>query len=291
MKRLFIVDLDDTLLFEGALPPNVIEVWRRIVLSGAPVTIATARGLRAAMAPLGDAVPRLPIVALNGAVVATSDGKRADIQRIPVELVDPICRLAEQAGAIPCLLKTDGRNDSVFVPAGTDAFTDWTLGDAGYFKAHTIVRGPASDRRTNVVRIVLCTSSDIAERLHHRIENEFSALAGLTIPSRSKPGRAWFEIGATSATKAHGISHVASLLQVSLQDVVYYGDTISDLGAMAIVGEAVAVADAKDDVLAAAHRIIGPAGSGAVALDLLQRLNPGGNTAAPGPDRSAAQVR
>src|SRR4051794_5335655 len=123
MKRLFVVDLDDTLLSDGALPLNVVEVWRRIVLSGAPVTIATARGLRAAMAPLGDAVPSLPIVALNGAVVATSDGTHPDIQRIPIELVDPVRRLADEAGAIACLLDTDGRNDSVLVPPRTDAFT------------------------------------------------------------------------------------------------------------------------------------------------------------------------
>jgi hydroxymethylpyrimidine pyrophosphatase-like HAD family hydrolase len=277
MKRLFVVDLDDTLLCNGALPPNAVEVWRRIVLSGAPVTIATARGLRAATAPLGDAVPRLPIVALNGAVVATCDGSQPDVQRIPLEAVDPICRLADEAGAIPCLLATDGRNDSVFVPPCTDAFTDWTLNDAGYFKAHAIVRSPAPDHRTDVVRVVLCTTLDAAQRLHRRFENEFSGLAGLIIPSRGKPGHAWLEIGAANATKAHGISHVASLLQVSLQDVVYYGDAASDLGAMAIVGEAVAVADAEHDVRAAAHRIIGPAESGAVAFDLLERLNPGGD--------------
>jgi hypothetical protein len=43
---------------------------------------------------------------------------------------------------------------------------------------------------------------------------------------------------------------------------------------MEIVGEAVAVANAEDDVLAAADRIIGPAGSGAVAFDLLSRILP-----------------
>jgi hydroxymethylpyrimidine pyrophosphatase-like HAD family hydrolase len=208
-------------------------------------------------------------------------------------MVDPICRLAEEAGAIPCLLETDGWNDSIFVPALTDAFTDWTLDDAGYFRAYNIVRArsPDVDHRTNVVRVVLCTTSDVAEQLRQRINNELPDLTSLTIPCQGKPGQAWLEIGTTNATKAHGVSCVASLLKISLQEVVYYGDAISDLGPMAIVGEAVAVADAKDDVLAAAHRIIGPSKSGAVALDLLERWNPGVNTASAGPGRSAAQLQ
>jgi len=276
MPCLFVVDLDGTLLSEGALPPNVVQVWRQIVLSGALVTIATARGWRAATLPLGDAVPQLPIVVLNGAVVVSSDGKPANVQRIPIEVVDPICRLADKVGAVPCLLVTDGRSDSIFVPACTDAFTDWTLDHAGYFKAHHIIRGrsPALDHGTNVVRIVLCTTSDVAQQLHQCIINEFLGLSTLIIPSRDQPGRAWLEIGATNATKAHALSHVASLLKVPLRDVIYYGDAKADLGPMEIVGEAVAVANAEDDVLAAADRIIGPAGSGAVAFDLLSRILP-----------------
>jgi hydroxymethylpyrimidine pyrophosphatase-like HAD family hydrolase len=212
-------------------------------------------------------------------VVAASDGGIANVQRIPVELVDPICRLADEGRAIPCLLETDGRNESVFVPACTDAFTDWTVNDACYFKAHNVVRGrsPTLDEQTRIVRVVLCTTVDTAQQLHRNIKNRLSGLAITSVWSRGQPGRAWLEIGAANATKAYGVSHIASLLKSPLSDVVYYGDATTVLGPMAIVGEAAAVANAEDDVLAAADRIIGSAASGAVAFDHLERLGLGGN--------------
>ena len=37
-------------------------------------TVATSRGIRAAVAPLEEAHPKLPIIALGGAVVAYADG-------------------------------------------------------------------------------------------------------------------------------------------------------------------------------------------------------------------------
>lgn len=177
MKRLFVVDLDETLLSLGSLPPNTLPALRRIIFSGAPVTIATARGFRAAISPLDDAIPRLPIIALNGAVVASLNETGTAVDAIEPRLVAPVCRLGAELGATPCLLETDGRNESVFVPVTGDAFTDWSINEAVYFKAQNVFRdrSPTIAERARIIRVVFCTTVPIAQQLDRHIKERYPA--------------------------------------------------------------------------------------------------------------------
>ena len=274
MTRLFVVDLDETLLHLGSLPHNTLPALRRIMFSGAPVTIATARGFRAAISPLADAIPRLPIIALNGAVLASLNETETTVEAIEPRLVAPVCRLGAELGATPCLLETDGRNESVFVSARGDAFTDWSINAAVYFKAQDVIRdrSPTIAERARIVRVVFCTTVPIAQQLDRRVKEMYPALTTAAIWSRDQPGFAWLEIGGATATKAHGVANVASLLKLTMAEVVYYGDAGNDLAAMTMVGEAVAVSNADAEVLKIADRIIGSAESGAVVVDILKQL-------------------
>jgi hydroxymethylpyrimidine pyrophosphatase-like HAD family hydrolase len=275
VRHLYITDLDCTLLSKGALPPGTLRSLRRVIDSGADFTVATARGLCAAVAPLEDALPRLPIIALNGSVVAYSDGSQPVIERLAPETITPVCRLVDEVGAGHCLLATDGRHDIVFVPPRGDEFTDWSIDEAIYFKEHDVVRerSPTDLEWTRIVRIVVCSTMQKTAKLDRLIKLRCPSVSSVTIRSRDKPGFAWLEIGAPTATKAHAVKYLAAQFGYSLNDVVYYGDAASDLEAMTLVGEAVAVANAEADVRLAADRVIEEARTGAVVRDLLKRLS------------------
>jgi hydroxymethylpyrimidine pyrophosphatase-like HAD family hydrolase len=264
VKQLFIADLDDTLLSAGVLPPGVLAPLRRIIDSGAHFTVATARGLRAAVDPLKDALPRLPIIASNGAVVAYADGSQSAIKNLDPETLSSVVRLADGLGAAHCLVASNGRDDVVFAPTRGDEFTDWSIDKAAYFKAQAIVRGrpPTDVERAQVIQLVICSTVRKIETLEHLVKFTYPSVSTVIIRSRDMPDFAWFEIASPNATKAYAIKYLASLFNCQMKDVVYYGEAASDLGAMNLAGEAVAVANAEADVLLAADRVIEDARDG-----------------------------
>lgn len=274
MKRLYVADLDETLLSSGSLAPHVAPAWKRIVQSGAPVTIATARGFRGTVSALGDAVPRLPLITLNGAVVTSLDESVNMVEAIEPELLSPLARLGTELTAPAVFLATDGRSDTIYAPAPGDPFTDWTIDEIHYFRAHEVIRSglPALTGRMRIAKVVFCTTVPIAQELDRHIRGRYPTLSSAPIWSHDRPGFAWLEIGSAAGTKADAVARVASLLGYPMESVVYYGDSTNDLEVMQVVGEAVAVSNAESRVLDAAKRIIGSSKSGAVVLDLLEQL-------------------
>jgi HAD superfamily hydrolase (TIGR01484 family) len=275
VRHLFVTDLDDTLLSAGAMPREMLSSLRRIIDSGAAFTIATARGLRAALGPLDHAIPKLPVIALRGAVVAYADGSEPAVNGLDRELVIPIGRLGDELGAAWCLLATDGHKEVVFAPSRRDGFTDWSIQTADYFRAEVSVLDglSAETDQLHYIRVVFCSTVEKCERLNRLMALQYSSVSSVIVESRDMSGFAWLEVGASTATKAHAVKYLASRLGYSMKDVVYYGDAANDLEVMSLVGEAVAVANAEPDVLHAADRVIGEAKSGAVVLDLLERLD------------------
>jgi hydroxymethylpyrimidine pyrophosphatase-like HAD family hydrolase len=272
LKRLFVVDLDDTLLSGGVLPPHVAPLFREIIESGAPVTVATARGVRSVSLALGDAVPFLPIIALDGAVISEPRLGSVTIAPINAKLVRPLVDVGVHVGAVPCVLRSDGWNDTILAPDHADAFTRWSLFEAGYFREHEIVDSARTAAKSRVVKVIFCTSVATAEWLTRHITKRLPPLSIAVIRSWGRPGHAWLEVGAVRGTKVGALRRVASRLGYALSDVVYYGDGPNDVSVMMEVGESVAVSNADPEVLGKAHRVIGAAESGAVVVDLQHEL-------------------
>jgi hydroxymethylpyrimidine pyrophosphatase-like HAD family hydrolase len=275
MTRLFVVDLDDTLLSSGAIPSHVAERFHDIISSGAPVVIATARGVRGAMGSLADSAPYLPLIALNGAVIVDPRSGSIAVETIAPNLIGPISQFGTILGAPPCLLRTDGWLDEIIVPSEVDQFTHWSLYDANYFKAHEVINRDTaiSEFVTGIAKIVFCTTVATVEELTLFVSSTYPMLSTSVVRSHGRPGFAWLEVGTSTGTKTHAVSRVALRMECTMRDVVYYGNGPNDVSVMAAVGEAVAVANSDPEVHKIAHRVIGSAASGAVVLDLLNQLD------------------
>lgn len=274
MRRLFVTDLDETLLVKGNLPRDAMPTLQHIIDSGVLLTVATARGLRAATLALEDAVPLIPLIVSDGAVISYANGREATIRDLSAETVDFIARLAKEFGAPCCELATDNGDEVVFAPPRGDEFTDWSIDETFFFKAHTIVRGDSLERacRTNRIGVVICGTDEKAKALEAVIARSTARIASIVIRSRDRPGFSWLKVSAPSATKSDAVLRLAERFGLTMDDVVYYGDGANDLQVMNLVGEAVAVANADSEVLAAADRVIGAASTGAVAKDILDQV-------------------
>lgn len=78
MKKLYVSDLDGTLLDKNAtLPPRAAELLRELDSRGVAITYATARTIQSVRHILADAPVRYPVALMNGVVICDlADGER-----------------------------------------------------------------------------------------------------------------------------------------------------------------------------------------------------------------------
>ncbi|MCT2586698.1 HAD family hydrolase [Actinophytocola gossypii] len=90
-------------------------------------------------------------------------------------------------------------------------------------------------------------------------------LSGAGIEITYSTNRGLIELSAAGVTKASGLAEVCDLLSVRPERVVAFGDMPNDLPMLRWVGHGVAMANANDDVLAAADEVTAPNSDDGVA--------------------------
>jgi Cof subfamily protein (haloacid dehalogenase superfamily) len=91
---------------------------------------------------------------------------------------------------------------------------------------------------------------------------------GLSVESSLSPlmpDTAFLNMTSPGVGKGSGVRSVADAYGFTLDEVMMVGDSANDISAMRIVGAAVAMGNAEDDVLAAAHRVVGHVDRGGLA--------------------------
>ncbi|HEY4218309.1 MAG TPA: Cof-type HAD-IIB family hydrolase [Gemmatimonadaceae bacterium] len=97
-----------------------------------------------------------------------------------------------------------------------------------------------------------------------------------TSTSPVMPDTRFMNITAEGVDKASALRTVAAAYDVSLEDIMFVGDGLNDVGAMRIVGIPVAMANAEPEVRAVARKVVGDVDDGAAADALLFALASGG---------------
>lgn len=95
--------------------------------------------------------------------------------------------------------------------------------------------------------------------------------AGLTVgtaTSMAHPERTYLNVTAPGVDKAHAITAVADHLGIELASVAMIGDGHNDLPALQIVGSAIAMGQAADDIIGAAHLVTAAVTEDGVAVAL-----------------------
>lgn len=275
MKTLFVTDLDGTLLGSDS---RVSAVSARILSElnsrGALVTVATARTPATVVPLLEHTGMRVPAIVMTGASLwdfGTSG------------YLDPILFPHGVAS----------RTVGEFVSAGVNPFV-YTLGDDGRLTVwHNGGMTRHEDnfyqerRNLPLKRFVLDTADgyDIAYRdvilllgigETPRIEALAASLRGYGTLSVSayqdifNPEISYIEVFASGVSKADAVMRVKEM--TGADRVVVYGDNLNDLPMFAVADEAVAVANARPQVLAAADRIIGSNTDDSVPKDMMERV-------------------
>jgi len=261
MIRLIASDLDGTLIREGShyLNPEYFDVIRALAARGVRFVAASGRhysSMRALLEPVADEVI---FVAGNGSLVREKD-RLISVSALPpetaVSLVKDMRELADgrkiNCDLVDCVA-TESR-DETYIRWIRDSYKNTVR----CVEDLTLLTEP-------VIKCAMYCGGDAAPfvpALAERYRGICHVMAA---------GSAWVDAVCEGTDKAAAVSAIQETLGISREETICFGDNGNDVGMMGCAEESFTVADARDEVKAAARHVLGPVGEDPV-LGVLKGL-------------------
>ncbi|WP_368497593.1 HAD family hydrolase [Herbiconiux sp. A18JL235] len=247
MSAAFFSDIDGTLLgADREVSARTVSAIRRVIAAGYPFVLCSSRppaSMRLLEEPwAGASDTPLPLIAYNGGLVLLEDGTTAADVRLA----------ASDALAIFDACARLGVHGSFYSGDDWFAWADdrWAAREIENTKVTPRVEDAAWYRSSGTLdaapphKVMCMGAADSLDGIEALVASLPDAVG-----YRSKP--TYLEIAAAGCSKGTGAAVVAAHLGVPLSDCVFFGDNYNDLPAFEVVGTAVAVANARPEVLAA----------------------------------------
>lgn len=254
---IYLTDLDHTFLrSDQSVSPYSRDVWNRIA-PHRPLSVATARSLSKAHLFLDTLDLRVPMILLDGAMIVTPDKALVAIKTIDRSVGDALIEAGRRFDGIEPFvigLKDRDLNEAFRYPAYQTAMQRQVL-DAyeGDTRLEMHTRMHAMDETLKIVYMA-------EEKRLRPLTEHLKSLFGDTLEYKLSPekytGGYFLTILHPHGDKAHGMMQVAEYLQRDVHDFTVFGDSINDLGMFELAGTACAVANALDEVKAAADIVL-----------------------------------
>jgi len=245
---MFCSDIDGTLLNpERTLSPRTIAAIRAVREAGHSFALCSSRppaSMRILEAMYGGTGE--PLIAYNGGLVLSASGEVIyDIHISPASALE-VFALCLQLGVHASFYAGDE-----WYVWEHDHWSDREINNTGIYPQDQLAAHYVESGRvlTAPPHKIMCMG-DV--ELIDEIELALTARPEL-VTYRSKT--TYLEIASAECSKGAGLRAVAANLGVSLGECTFFGDNFNDLSAFEIVGTAVAVSNAKEEVLRVATTI------------------------------------
>lgn len=272
--RLVAIDLDGTLLdTNGRLEATQVEACRA-ASSACAIVIATGRRPRKARRLLDLFDFEHYIISCSGGVTEHRHSNRRvqtvcfDASSVSI-LVDAFSRFG-----VPALLSCcDGPNEEILVAGGPEAgryFTGYLAGNASS-RFRRVEHDQPVDANVNLVSAI--GPVEELEKLQHLIASEFPGSFSLQLVRHlSVPGAA-LDILPAGVSKWTALQTVSAELGLASDEIAAIGDDMNDLEMLRNAGVAIAMANARPEILAVAHHVTKSCDNGGVAYALKELLS------------------
>ena len=251
--RLVALDVDGTVVDrDGVLGPDMAEAIKAVVQADVPVVLATGRAwhsTRELFDLLG--LPPGPTVCSNGAVIVSYPPQEI-VQAVTFDPREVIERVVEFAPGTLIAVEEIGRGYRL-----NDHFP------GGDLTGEMVIESPEQLGAKPVTRIIL--------RDPHRSVDDFLALAahlGLQGVTYFVGWSAWLDIAPEGVNKATALARVAAGLGIAAEDVLAAGDGRNDIEMLRWAGRGIALAEAPEEVRAAADAVSPPFVEGGLVPEL-----------------------
>ena len=249
MSDIFITDLDKTFLKSDlSVGEFSKEVWNDLAKKGVPLGIATARSLKKSLEFLEGLQLDIPLILLDGAMVATADKKPIRIHALERERAKEIIHTVKHFLDIePFIVGYDGQiiDERFLYPAKLNTYQQQLVrsyeNDSRLRAKETI-----EPMEKNLKIVYMGTKEEMIA-----LEEELQALFGNSIEIKNSKDvyfDCWFlTVLHPYGDKSHALEDVLEYLDASSRQLHVFGDSLNDIGMFQKAGRAIAVQNAHEE--------------------------------------------
>ena len=268
-KPLYVSDLDGTLMrSDKSISRRSTEIINRLIAGGLCFTIATARTIRSASRIIRDIDFTLPVITLNGTVIADAKTEKPIVAALfsPEETAELRRLLHGHCGHLVVKAYRGDELHRTYLGGRQDPAFAGYLEEHGYDPFMSVADTEEEMFTGNVCYLSLIAAKEDLEGIHREVSGN-GRWETLLQKDTYLPFY-WLEIFPRGASKAEAILKLKE--EAGCDGVVMFGDSANDLPAFRIADECYAVSNASEEVRAAATAVIGSNDGDAVAEWLLR---------------------
>ncbi|BCD62508.1 hypothetical protein NitYY0826_C1386 [Nitratiruptor sp. YY08-26] len=239
----FISDVDKTLLRSDLKVSKFTqEIWNSFTK---PLSIATARsytGVKKLLAPLR---LQYPMILLDGAMIASSDGKIIKINALSKDITDEIIAVIEKEfDERPLIVGYDKDTERFLYPKKLNIHQKELL--QNYHNDKRILNIERLQGLEQNLKIVYLGDEKTLQSIEQKVKSLFRVESKLSKDPYQNCHFLTFLH--PKGDKAHALKELEEIVGVSPKDVTTFGDSLNDIGMFRLSGKAVAVANALEEV-------------------------------------------
>jgi hydroxymethylpyrimidine pyrophosphatase-like HAD family hydrolase len=256
LPTLYITDLDGTLLRgDSSLSPYAVEALNRMIGEGLMFSVATSRARQTTHKLIGTLNLSLPVVLGDGVFITDlATGRHRVIQSMARESWQPLFDLLRERDISPVVFSViDGAERASYLAGREGGAILRYLADRPGDPRMRPVSGYGELFAGEICHITLMEPEAIARALYQAIYAFGQYHASLTNDTYH-PEDWYLAVLPAGVTKASGVLRLKEL--AGADRIVCFGDNLNDLPMFAVADEAYAVANAKEEVKAAATGVI-----------------------------------
>lgn len=248
MKKIYITDLDHTFLRNDLTLSDFTKKTWNSKADDSLLSVATARTFKKSEQFLRGIHINLPMILLDGALIATQDKKIIDTKVLSKEVADAVIYEGGKFGIFPFVLSlADKSLNEAFLYSNTlnpdqkKVLSRYSKDD--HLQEHKDLR--AMDEN---FKIVYMGEETLLRELHEHFVKMFGDSLKFILAPEAYVGCYFLTVLHKHADKSHGIQSVSEHIGFELSRLSVFGDNLNDLGMFELAGTSIAVANAHEDV-------------------------------------------
>lgn len=251
MVKLIATDVDGTLLKDGTfdIDPQYEDVFGKLLDKGIRVVIASGRQYISSMKLFPNIGHRFEYIADGGATYRLN-GQVEAYQSIPVDMVEELLADFEKLED-PDLDISLNSSDRCYVPSQGSPMHLW-LRDSYRFQVTGMDAANKCPQDT-IIKMAIYHPTNCEAALTKEFVDKWSTRLHMACA-----GNQWVDFVMPGINKGTTLESMCKRCNISMEDVVVFGDNLNDLEMGEKAGEFYCVGNARDEVKARAYQVLEP---------------------------------